>query len=153
MGAVTPERALLLPQVDTTGASIGRRYARTDEIGVPFAITVDPNTVNTTHYEHDTVTLRERDSMEQVRIPMVDVADVVFQLSNELTSWPEVRSEYPVIKSVQDAAAAAAGAASGADAAPAAPSPTGAGIHSLTVVGAERRCGRFARPIEAICGE
>ena len=44
------------------GTTIGRRYARTDEIGVPFAVTVDYDTV-----EKDTVTLRERDSRAQVQ--------------------------------------------------------------------------------------
>jgi glycyl-tRNA synthetase (class II) len=45
------------------GNTIGKRYARTDEIGVPFAITVDYQSV-----EGDgSVTLRERDSMAQVR--------------------------------------------------------------------------------------
>ena len=43
--------------------SIGRRYARTDEIGIPYGITVD-----TQSEEDRTVTLRERDSCEQVRI-------------------------------------------------------------------------------------
>lgn len=46
---------------DTTGTSIGKRYARTDEIGIPYAVTVDYLTL-----EDQTVTLRERDSMEQV---------------------------------------------------------------------------------------
>lgn len=45
-----------------TGTSIGKRYARTDAIGVPFAITVDAQTL-----EDNTVTLRERDSTAQVR--------------------------------------------------------------------------------------
>lgn len=43
------------------GNTIGKRYARTDEIGVPYAITVDFDTL-----EGDGVTLRERDSMNQV---------------------------------------------------------------------------------------
>ncbi len=43
--------------------SIGRRYRRLDESGVPFAVTVDRQTL-----EDDTVTVRERDSMEQVRL-------------------------------------------------------------------------------------
>ena len=47
----------------STGTSIGRRYARTDEVGVPFGITVDKQTL-----EDDTVTLRERDSTAQVRL-------------------------------------------------------------------------------------
>jgi hypothetical protein len=54
-------RAGISRKVDDSGASIGKRYARTDEIGVPFAITVDHTTL-----ADDTVTLRERDSMLQV---------------------------------------------------------------------------------------
>jgi hypothetical protein len=42
--------------------SIGRRYARTDELGVPFGLTVDGRTL-----EDGTVTLRERDSTAQAR--------------------------------------------------------------------------------------
>jgi glycyl-tRNA synthetase len=44
-------------------AAIGRRYRRMDEIGTPFAITVDTQTL-----EDNSVTVRERDSMEQIRI-------------------------------------------------------------------------------------
>ncbi|KAG1217963.1 hypothetical protein G6F68_021666 [Rhizopus microsporus] len=43
-------------------ASIGRRYARNDELGIPYAITIDFDTV-----EDNTVTLRERDSTKQIR--------------------------------------------------------------------------------------
>lgn len=52
--------------IDTTGNTIGKRYARTDEIGVPFAITVDFQAL-----EEGTVTVRERDSMAQVRTGVV----------------------------------------------------------------------------------
>lgn len=52
-------------KVDDTGATIGRRYARTDEIGIPFAITIDSDTL-----KDSTVTLRERDSTAQVRVPV-----------------------------------------------------------------------------------
>jgi glycyl-tRNA synthetase len=45
------------------GGSIGRRYRRQDEVGTPFCITVDYSTV-----QDGTVTIRDRDSMEQVRI-------------------------------------------------------------------------------------
>ena len=47
---------------DETG-SIGKRYRREDEIGTPLCITVDFDTV-----EDGTVTVRDRDTMEQVRI-------------------------------------------------------------------------------------
>jgi glycyl-tRNA synthetase len=52
--------------------SIGRRYARMDEIGTPFCITVDYRT-----REDGTVTLRERDTTNQVRIKFAEVLDVV----------------------------------------------------------------------------
>ncbi len=52
--------------------SIGRRYARADEIGVPVAITVDFQTL-----EDNTVTLRDRDSWKQVRVDSGDIARVI----------------------------------------------------------------------------
>jgi glycyl-tRNA synthetase len=52
------------------GGSIGRRYRRQDEIGTPWGITVDGQTM-----EDDTVTLRDRDSLEQVRVPIDGLAE------------------------------------------------------------------------------
>lgn len=52
--------------------SIGKRYRRQDEIGTPYCITVDPDTEN-----DGCVTVRDRDSMEQIRIPMGDVKDYI----------------------------------------------------------------------------
>ena len=43
--------------------SIGRRYRRQDEIGTPFCITIDYETL-----ENDTVTVRDRDTMQQKRV-------------------------------------------------------------------------------------
>jgi len=54
----------LMVQYDQAGA-IGRRYRRQDEIGTPFGITVDHQTL-----QDNTVTLRERDSMQQERLPI-----------------------------------------------------------------------------------
>ena len=50
------------------GGAIGRRYRRQDEIGTPFAFTIDDQTL-----EDDTVTIRERDSLAQERLPMSGV--------------------------------------------------------------------------------
>lgn len=50
-------------KIDDISDSIGRRYARTDEIGVPFGITIDDQTP-----VDQTVTLREINSMKQIRI-------------------------------------------------------------------------------------
>ena len=58
-------------KIDESSVSIGRRYARTDEIAIPFAVTIDFDTVKEPH----TVTLRERDSMQQIRI---DVKFILF---------------------------------------------------------------------------
>jgi len=56
--------------------SIGKRYRREDEIGTPYCITVDFQTVGDENTPADgCVTIRERDSMEQVRIPMDQVKD------------------------------------------------------------------------------
>jgi glycyl-tRNA synthetase len=64
---------------DETG-SIGKRYRRADEIGTPFCITLDFQTVGDDTIPADNcVTIRERDSMEQVRIPMSEVADYIAQ--------------------------------------------------------------------------
>ena len=54
----------LATRVDKSTASLGRRYARADEVGVPFAVTVDFDTLS-----DGTVTLRERDSTVQIRLP------------------------------------------------------------------------------------
>jgi glycyl-tRNA synthetase len=58
------------------GGSIGKRYRRQDEIGTPWGITVDHQTM-----EDDTVTLRDRDTLEQVRMPVAELAD---ELSSRL---------------------------------------------------------------------
>ena len=57
--------------VDLAG-SIGRRYRRQDEVGTPLCVTIDFDTL-----EDDAVTVRDRDTMEQVRVPIDDLVDVV----------------------------------------------------------------------------
>jgi glycyl-tRNA synthetase len=52
-----------MPSEYDTGGSIGKRYRRQDEIGTPWGVTVDHQTM-----EDDTVTLRDRDSLDQSRI-------------------------------------------------------------------------------------
>jgi glycyl-tRNA synthetase len=54
-------------ELDTSGA-IGRRYRRQDEIGTPWAITIDHESA-----EDDAVTVRDRDTLEQERVPIGDV--------------------------------------------------------------------------------
>ena len=60
--------------------SIGKRYRRQDEIGTPFCVTVDFQTVGSDTEEADNcVTVRERDSMEQVRIPVSELKNWLAQ--------------------------------------------------------------------------
>lgn len=61
----------LLVEYDDSG-SIGRRYARADEVGVPLAVTVDHQTL-----EDDTVTIRSRDTWRQVRCSIQQLPDVI----------------------------------------------------------------------------
>jgi glycyl-tRNA synthetase len=58
-----------LPTEYDAGGSIGRRYRRQDEIGTPWGVTVDGQTV-----EDRTVTLRDRDTLEQVRVSIDELA-------------------------------------------------------------------------------
>jgi glycyl-tRNA synthetase len=52
--------------------SIGRRYRRQDEIGTPYCVTVDFDSL-----EDQQVTMRDRDTMEQSRIPIADLVDAL----------------------------------------------------------------------------
>src|SRR5881398_1107705 len=62
---------------DESGA-IGRRYRRQDEIGTPFGVTVDFETLGENDPAlRDTVTLRERDSMKQERVAIKDLANIL----------------------------------------------------------------------------
>lgn len=58
-------------EYDESG-SIGRRYRRQDEIGTPYCITIDYQTL-----EDDTVTVRERDTMSQVRVPIAKLKEIL----------------------------------------------------------------------------
>lgn len=52
--------------------SIGKRYRRMDALGTPFCVTVDHQTK-----EDNTVTIRHRDSMEQERVPIEKLKEIV----------------------------------------------------------------------------
>ena len=58
-------------EIDVSGA-IGRRYRRQDEIGTPWAVTVDHQSL-----EDETVTLRGRDSLQQDRVPIAELGDEI----------------------------------------------------------------------------
>jgi glycyl-tRNA synthetase len=75
-------RDLLRPYLtvfyDESGA-IGRRYRRQDEIGTPFCVTVDFDTLGEKPELLDTVTLRHRDSMEQTRVPIAELLPMLLE--------------------------------------------------------------------------
>ncbi|KAK9452876.1 hypothetical protein V1511DRAFT_506619 [Dipodascopsis uninucleata] len=83
--SVRLRRAGIASKIDDSAATVGRRYARNDELGTPFGITVDFQSI-----EDDTVTLRERDSTKQVRgsIDAV-IAAVQRMIAADGSSWEE----------------------------------------------------------------
>ena len=62
---------LIYSYYDETG-SIGKRYRRQDELGTPFCITIDYDSL-----EDNTVTIRDRDTMEQIRIDIPKIPLVI----------------------------------------------------------------------------
>ena len=73
----------MMVDYDETG-SIGKRYRRQDEIGTPYCVTVDFQTVGSDTEEADhAVTIRDRDTMEQVRVPI-----------SELKAWLDAKLAY-----------------------------------------------------------
>lgn len=78
------------PEVDDSSESIGKRYARTDEIGIPFGITIDFDTV-----KHKTVTLRYFITTEQIRVEMLAVVPLVSKLSKGKMEWSEAKKIWP----------------------------------------------------------
>ncbi|KAI1279410.1 glycyl-tRNA synthetase 1 [Xylaria sp. FL0933] len=71
--------------VDSSGASIGKRYARNDELGTPLGITIDFDTVL-----NGSITLRERDTMSQVRGSEDEVVQAVKNLVDGAESWHQI---------------------------------------------------------------
>lgn len=79
-------KAGLVNRIDDVEQSIGRRQARADEIGTPYCISVDFQTV-----EDGSVSVRERDSMKQVRCTKGEAVKAVADMVNGRRSWKEVR--------------------------------------------------------------
>jgi len=69
-----------------------------DELGIPFDITIDFETKT-----DKSVTLRERDSCEQIRLPMDEVANTVRDLSEGHIVWADLTAKYPTVKAVEEA--------------------------------------------------
>jgi glycyl-tRNA synthetase len=67
-------KARILVSFDDSG-TIGRRYRRNDEIGTPYSITIDYQTL-----DDGTVTIRDRDTMKQVRAKVINIADTIYDM-------------------------------------------------------------------------
>ncbi|GAB1320153.1 Glycine--tRNA ligase 1, mitochondrial [Madurella fahalii] len=80
-------------RVDDSSASIGKRYSRNDELGTPFGVTVDFQTI-----KDGTITLRERDSTRQVRADEDKIIDAIRSLVNETKTWKDIESELPLFE-------------------------------------------------------
>jgi len=78
-------RSGISTRTDFSNGSIGRKYARTEELGVPFGITVDFASVKTGR-----VTLRDRDSTQQIYLAAEEVPTVVRQLADGSLTWAQV---------------------------------------------------------------
>jgi glycyl-tRNA synthetase len=99
---VEPIRKILVQngisyKVDDVNDSIGRRYARTDEIGIPFGITIDDVTS-----KDETVTFRELMSMKQIRVPIKDIGDICRNLSNKIETWEDIVKRYPLFEAKKE---------------------------------------------------
>lgn len=76
--------------IDSSSVSIGRRYARNDELGTPLGVTVDFDSV-----KDGSVTLRERDSTIQVRSSQEEIIEAIKNLINGIETWAEVSARLP----------------------------------------------------------
>ncbi|KAL4726487.1 Glycine--tRNA ligase 1, mitochondrial [Fusarium chlamydosporum] len=77
-------------RVDDSSASIGKRYSRNDELGTPLGITIDFQTV-----QDGTVTLRDRDSTNQVRAEQEKIIDAIKSLVDGSKAWAQIEGELP----------------------------------------------------------
>ncbi|KAJ5610118.1 glycine--tRNA ligase [Penicillium lagena] len=77
-------------RVDDSSASIGKRYARNDELGTPFGITVDFQSV-----KDRSITLRDRDSTKQVRASEDEILQALKSIVDGDETWEDVRKRLP----------------------------------------------------------
>ncbi|KZV79854.1 glycyl-tRNA synthetase [Exidia glandulosa HHB12029] len=90
-------RAGIHARVDDSSASIGRRYARNDELGTPYGVTIDFASVH-----KGTMTLRERDTMKQRIGPIDEVIAVVTELIEGSLDWDTACERLPEYSGQQD---------------------------------------------------
>ena len=67
-------------KIDQSGAPIGKQYSRYDELGIPYVITIDYDTIDADSTDYDTVTFRDRDTRKQKRYRYEDLITLFSQL-------------------------------------------------------------------------
>ncbi|KAK1980866.1 glycyl-tRNA synthetase [Colletotrichum cereale] len=80
-------------RVDSSSATIGKRYSRNDELGTPLGITIDFQTV-----QDSTITLRDRDSTKQVRADEDTIVAAIQSLVTGAREWKDVAAELPAFE-------------------------------------------------------
>ncbi|KAJ6263881.1 mitochondrial glycine--tRNA ligase 1 [Drechslerella dactyloides] len=80
-------------RVDASGATIGKRYSRNDELGTPFGITIDFQSL-----KDNTITLRERDTTKQVRGTVDEVLETLKRLVEGTETWDETLKKLPIFE-------------------------------------------------------
>ncbi|CCH61850.1 hypothetical protein TBLA_0F03110 [Henningerozyma blattae CBS 6284] len=81
-------------KIDDSGVSIGKRYARNDELGTPFGITIDFDSL-----KDESVTLRERDSTKQIRGSISDIIQSIKDISYNNISWEDSTKSLKIFQS------------------------------------------------------
>jgi glycyl-tRNA synthetase len=84
-------------RVDQSGVSIGKRYSRNDELGIPFGITVDYESL-----DDNSFTLRDRDSTRQVRASLDQILEAITKMCKGKETWKDVASRLPAFESKED---------------------------------------------------
>ena len=83
-------------KIDDSSASIGKRYSRNDELGTPFGVTVDFQTV-----KDGSITLRDRDSTSQVRASDEEIIQAIKALVEGEQTWEDVKKRLPAFEGQQ----------------------------------------------------
>lgn len=84
-------------KVDQSGVSIGKRYSRNDELGIPFGVTIDYESL-----EDNTFTLRDRDSTKQVRAGLDQILEAISKMVKGKESWSEVQKRLPAFEGKEE---------------------------------------------------
>ena len=84
-------------KVDQSGVSIGKRYSRNDELGIPFGITIDFQSL-----EDNQFTLRDRDSTKQVRASLDQILEAITKMVKGKETWSDIQKRLPAFESREE---------------------------------------------------